>query len=112
MVLVKETSSLSSGESPASTIRLVGEGFCKCDADLKDWLNQWKWYPHRSFCRTYVVRKFKRNGKVKTLFMHRIVAKTPQGYLCHHINRDTLDNRRANLQNLTKFEHIKMHSYR
>jgi len=112
MVLVKENFSLGPVEPPTSFIRLVGDGFCKVDANLFDWLNQWKWYPHESFCRTYVVRKFKRKGKVITLFMHRLVAKTPQGYLCHHINRDTLDNRRRNLQNMTEFDHIKRHSYR
>ena len=37
----------------------------------------------------------------KTLYMHRIVAKTPKGMVCDLIHHITLDNRECELRNLT-----------
>jgi hypothetical protein len=60
-----------------------------------DWLNQWKWYVNTS---GYATRK---EGK-KTIRMHRLIHKTPSGFFTDHINREKLDNRRANLRTVTK----------
>jgi len=46
------------------------------------------------------------NGK---LSMSRIVAQTPPGQVCHHRNRNSLDNRAANLVNLTQKDHKLLH---
>ncbi|GAH45974.1 unnamed protein product, partial [marine sediment metagenome] len=43
--------------------------------------------------------------------MHRIVADTTGVMICHHINGNSLDNRGANLQNMTRWEHAKYYSY-
>ena len=40
---------------------------------------------------------------------HRIIAHTPDDLICHHQNRNTLDNRRANLMNMAKMEHQLLH---
>lgn len=37
-------------------------------------------------------------GKSPHQYMHRIINKTPKGFLTDHINRDTLDNRKINLR--------------
>jgi len=37
--------------------------------------------------------------------MHRFIARTPFGDVCHHINGDSLDNRFENLKNMGKQDH-------
>lgn len=44
------------------------------------------------------------------LSMHRMIANTPTGMVCHHRNRNSLDNREANLCNMTKKAHDSLHS--
>lgn len=62
------------------------------DADFGE-LTKFKW----AYCR-YAYRREYRNGKGKTLYMHRVILNTPEGMDTDHINRDKLDNRRANLR--------------
>lgn len=38
------------------------------------------------------------DGRTKTIFMHRELTKAPPGMEVDHVNRDGLDNRRANLR--------------
>ena len=41
--------------------------------------------------------------------MHRLIAKTHYDMICHHRNRNSLDNRRANLVNMPKDDHHRLH---
>ncbi|MEE9367071.1 MAG: HNH endonuclease [Dehalococcoidales bacterium] len=43
------------------------------------------------------------------LSMHRMVAHTPFGLVCHHRNRNSLDNRLDNLTNMTRQDHDMLH---
>lgn len=43
------------------------------------------------------------------LSMHRIIAKTPRGKITHHRNRNSLDNRKANLLNMLRYNHERLH---
>lgn len=63
------------------------------DADF-EWLNQWKWH----YSNGYAARTVKENGVKRTIFMHRLIAETPDGMFTDHINMDTLCNRRSNLR--------------
>ncbi len=67
------------------------------DDDDYDWLMQWKWIAAYSPVnnRYYVHR---RDGKNKTIIMHREILNAPKGFHVDHINLDTLDNRRENLR--------------
>lgn len=57
------------------------------------------------------VRKLCGSGKTRiTVFLHRIVAKTPLDQVCHHLNENPLDNRRLNLANMSHYEHKILHS--
>jgi hypothetical protein len=52
--------------------------------------------------RGYAVRNTPRvNGKRKTIYMHRLIAGTPQGLETDHINGNKLDNRISNLRHAT-----------
>lgn len=44
-------------------------------------------------------------NETRYVYMHRLIAHTPKGMICHHRNGNGLYNRRANLQNMTPNEH-------
>jgi len=72
------------------------------DEDYEE-LNQWKWYAHKSGSKRskyYACRAAVRGEKEYTLRMHRDILglKPGDGKICDHINRNPLDNRRANLR--------------
>lgn len=52
----------------------------------------------------YVGRCVKRNGKWTTEYLHRVIARAPEGTEVDHINGDTLDNRRSNLRIVSRGE--------
>ena len=70
------------------------------DADY-EWLNQWKWGISST---GYAKRGIRKGKKTITIFLHRLLAKTPKGKFTDHINRNRLDNRRENLRVCTTFE--------
>lgn len=91
------------------TIELTNGMFAIVDEKHFEDLNKFKWSArkwHRSYyARTFVVRK----GKKKSLSMHRMIAKTPSGQVCHHKNFNSLDNREENLENLSGKKHNDYH---
>ncbi|MFZ2147464.1 MAG: hypothetical protein WAV28_09600 [Sedimentisphaerales bacterium] len=99
-------------DSPFALIGIGNSFVCKVDPDDYEWLTRFKWYAKKSAYRWYAARKILINHTPHLLLMHRLIAQTPPGMICHHINGDSLDNRRANLQNMSEFDHIQMHSYR
>lgn len=60
-------------------------------------LSQFKWHLSAG----YVVRSHSVNGKQKSLYMHRLINKTPKGMDTDHINGNKLDNRCINLRTVT-----------
>jgi len=46
----------------------------------------------------------------KDVMMHRLIMKTPYYMQCHHVNGNTLDNRRCNLTNLDPILHAATHA--
>ena len=81
--------------------------FALVDCEDFEWLSTWKW---SSFSTKggvfYACRGTTRNGVHKTLFMHREIMglKAGDGLEIDHINRNPLDNRRANLRLATRKE--------
>lgn len=98
-------------DAPFDFIKLQNGMFALCDPKWLFALMKLHWYAKKSRGRYYACAKVKVDGKTRFLRMHRIVAHTPADKVTHHINGNSLDNRVANLQNLTKFEHAKYYSY-
>lgn len=76
-------------------IPLTRGKFALVDDEDFDWLSQWKWHIHTGYA-ARVLPKFL--GKRKVIWMHREIAKTPDGMDTDHINLNKLDNRRENLR--------------
>lgn len=70
------------------------------------------WYAKKSFHCWYACLNVYENGRHFIYRMHRIVANTPFDQVCHHINKNTFDNRSSNLLNMSWYDHTKQHSYR
>lgn len=68
-------------------VDLAGRGWARFDATDLDLVSSRRW-------------KLTPQGYAKsgTLYMHRAIARAPDGRQVDHINRDRLDNRRANLR--------------
>ena len=75
------------------------------DDDRYEYLNQWKWYAVAHGGTYYAVRRVtvaSRKGKKRgTIFMHRVVLKTPEKTYTDHKNHNGLDNRIMNLRPCT-----------
>jgi len=99
-------------DTPSAWVPLGKGLFALVDPGWYDYLLQFNWYAKKSAGRYYACRKVTKKGKVSFVRMHRFIAATPPDQLCHHINGNTLDNRSANLRNMSNYEHSKLYSYR
>jgi hypothetical protein len=79
------------------------------DADMVEELSKYSWQARKSFSRYYAMRKVVSNGREHWIRMHRQIWKTPRDMIGHHINRNTLDNRRSNGENMTQKNHRMLH---
>lgn len=73
--------------------RLVKEPlFALVDDDMYEFLNKWRWSLSLGYARNWDVKTQKHYA------MHRLIIDAPKGAKVDHKNRNTLDNRRANLR--------------
>lgn len=82
-------------------IPLTQGKFAKVDDADFDWLNQWKWFAKKNthlknFRTFYACRSDYSTGKVKRLYMHKILV--PRFAIVAHRDDDGLNNQRANLR--------------
>lgn len=86
--------------------------FAIVDADMYDYLSQFTWRIQSDKQNGRYAGRIRNAGKVdgkyryERIFLHRLVNATPDGFETDHINRNTLDNRRANLRTVTRQENI------
>ena len=88
-------------------IILTGKyGICTMVSD-EDYieLNKHKWFAKKASTCIYVAQSKRMGDRVKTIFMHRYVAKTPDNMDCDHIDYNPFNNQRKNLRNVTRLVH-------
>ncbi len=94
-------------------MRKIGLGLkheCYAIVDDEDYLflMNWKWFCRPTAKYIYAYRystssDYEVSGVTTSrILMHRIIMKTPPHLEVDHINHNTLDNRKANLRNVTK----------
>jgi len=96
-------------ETKVRIIELTNDKVCIVDADLYDGLMRYKWRAVKSHRCWYAKTTVGKGADQCDISMHRLIAQTPRGLQCHHRNRNSLDNRRANLLNMTRRNHESLH---
>lgn len=86
--------------------------FANVDAQDYARLKVLYWRAIKSNYHWYAKTRVKTLTGHKDLFMHRIIMSTPAYMQCHHINGNTLDNRKGNLKNLNPIVHAATHAAR
>ena len=88
---------------PFRRIPLTQGKYAIVDPDDYEQLTSHKWYAARCKNTFYAGRHTKtgKDGKRIYIKMHRVVLKPPRGLIIDHINRNGLDNRKANLRIVT-----------
>lgn len=86
---------------------LKGNGkFSIVDDDDYDFISLHRWHlGSNGYALTNTPRPY-RKGQTHTIFMHRLIHKTPYGKWTDHKNGDRLDNRKENLRTATKSQNL------
>lgn len=97
-------------------VKISGGMHVKIDDEDFELVTRRKWKAHKSSTNFYARHNIRVDGKYKNVLMHRMIMKAPIHLQVHHINGDTLDNQKLNLQFCTNKENhastrrIKPHS--
>lgn len=90
-------------------IDMLNGGYALVNPDTYEKYHTYPWYKVR-FNKTWYAKAVIKNGRRHdTVFLHRLVAKTPRGMVCHHDDRNGLNCLRSNLSNETKSYHHHLH---
>lgn len=73
-------------------------------------LKKFAWRAVRHKRSWYAKTTIFRDGRQIDISMHRFIARTPFGLVCHHKNGNSLDNRKKNLLNMSKKNHNQLHA--
>lgn len=94
------------------TVPVVFERVCLVDDDMVEELSAFSWYISINAGKPYARRHTQKSRPVGETWMHRYIVNCPPGLIVHHINGNTLDNRRINLKIMTRDEHDRIHNRR
>jgi len=86
-------------------VKLSKGMFCIVDPEELLWLSHCIWRRIKSHSLYYAARRVVRGGHYHYIRMHREIVSCPLGMQVHHINGNTLDNRKCNLKIVTPQEH-------
>lgn len=84
-------------------IPLKPAGYALVDAEDYEWLSQWSWRLHSG---GYAHRAQRDHWYSHMVYMHRLIGGATYGVEIDHINRNKLDNRRANLRLVNRAENL------
>lgn len=90
-------------------INLTHDKFAIVDSWRFNALNKFSWRAVKAHTLWYAKTTIRKDGKDIDISMHRFIAQTPRGMVCHHRNHNSLDNREANLDNQDKRSHTLHH---
>lgn len=86
--------------------------FAIIDRDALQLVSGFRWVAVKWNFRWYAYSYTWLDGTRSRVAMHRLIASTPPGELTHHLNKNSLDNRRSNLLNMTCRAHGALHGIR
>lgn len=84
--------------------------FARVDEDLANSLRKYRWQPKVFRRCVYAITHIGQEPYRIRINMHRFIARTQFPDVCHHKNSNTLDNRRCNLENMSKSDHKRLHA--
>lgn len=93
-------------------IELTQGKFAIVDLDCDPEIWKYKWRAIKWNFRWYAYATLRLDGTRARVAMHRLIARTPPGEITHHANGNSLDNRAANLMNMTNSLHSDIHGIR
>jgi hypothetical protein len=73
-------------------------------------LSKFHWTSRRSHSNIYAIRKVHKGKIYRTIFMHRQLLQVNSNIEVHHLNHNTLDNRRSNLELMDPRSHRAKHA--
>jgi hypothetical protein len=94
--------------STQNRIQLSEKCFAIVDPEDLPWLSHYDWRCVKSHSRFYAARREVRGGHYHYIRMHRQLMNTPFGMEVHHVNGNTLDNRKMNLSNIDPALHAQL----
>jgi len=97
-------------EKPYALIPLTQGKFAIVSAHREAALLKFSWRAIQHKRSWYAKTTIIKNGRQIDISMHRFIARTPWGQVCHHDNRNSLDNQDENLINMTKKAHDLLHT--
>jgi len=103
--LLKLANNCPSNEEPIE-IKLTCGKVAIVDKETYLKVNKYYWRAKKSGSCWYAVRRYSDSGGTHEVRMHREIAGTGPLEDCHHINGNSLDNRRVNLRNLDSISHF------
>lgn len=84
-----------------------GKGlFTVVDDEDFEYINQYRWLWSVSKGKGYVRRCKRIDGKITTIYMHRVINKTPKDMVTDHRDGDTLNNQKSNLRSCTQGQNV------
>lgn len=92
----------------AKLIPLTQGQFTIVDDKVFNLVNKYKWHAALCFGRYYARRSIPNKGKQQIIYMHREISKANDDQECHHVNKQSLDNRCQNLLLCTPIEHVRI----
>jgi hypothetical protein len=91
-------------------ISLGGGYFTIIDPEDLPWAQEFDWRAIKSAGSVYALRREVHHGHYTYFRLHRELMQCPDDLEVHHINGNSLDNRRSNLVCVTSEEHKKIHN--
>lgn len=90
------------------TIALTRDGYSVLvDDEDYNFINQWIWHLYQGRSTNYATRSAKVNGRQETIFLHRVIMKTPKGLEVDHKDWNGLNCQKYNMRNCLHSDNVK-----